>query len=104
MKKKHFENHILFFSETILNDPRLKARDRLLIALMAAYDGVDGCYASNARLARFVNCSVGTISKSINELHDFGYITFNGENQQHGGRGYVRRVLRSLKRRSVQRK
>lgn len=95
---KPIKEHRLTFPSDILNDKRLSPTDRLLIALIIAYDKpVKGCFASNKTLANFANCSVGTVSRSINKMFLIGYIISNEESEEYGGRGYVRRVAEYLK-------
>jgi predicted transcriptional regulator len=96
-QSKKIATHYLTFKAEILNDDRLSPTDLLLISLITLYDNEKGCFAQNKRLAEFAHCSVGTVSKSIKKLYDYGYIKCNSKNEEHGGRGRIRKVKEDLK-------
>lgn len=81
----------------ILSDRQLSTTDRMLLSIIIALDNKDGCFANNKTLADMLNCSVSTISKSINHLIKLKYLVKNVENPKKGGRGYIRKVREDLK-------
>ncbi|MFN8289530.1 MAG: helix-turn-helix domain-containing protein [Chitinophagaceae bacterium] len=89
----------LYISPVILKDFRLSPVDRLLIAIIAAFDkGRRGCWLNNATLGRLANCSSGTVSRSVNKMYNFGHITVNRQSTINGGRSYMRKVAPYVKR------
>lgn len=96
-KTKKLENTFLNFPAIILNDDNLSALDRFLLALIISLDKEKGCFASNFYLSKYLNCSVGTVSKSIQKMKELTYIIFNQEDEDHGGRRYIRKVRADLK-------
>ena len=97
--EKVTELYQLYISPTILNDVRLSPADRLLISIIAAFDkGRKGCWLNNATLGRLVNCSTGTVSRSVNKMCNFGHITVNKQSSINGGRSYMRKVAPYVKR------
>lgn len=98
-RRKKLEPFSLFFHEEILNDRTLSTRERFLIALIAYRDrSPRGCFASNENLATYLNCTIGTISKTIKKLETRGYIIKNVPDLSNGGRSYIRKVKKSIKR------
>lgn len=62
-----------------MSDPRLSALDFRVLAAIAAHDrfganGV-GCYASHPRLAGLVGCHLKSLSRSLRQLAEYGYIS-----------------------------
>ena len=94
---KKIATHYLTFPSVILSDERLSPVDLLLLGLIIFYDKEKGCFAQNKRLAAFVHCSVGSVSKSIKKLQVIGYIKSSTLDKEHGGRGRIRRVRDDLK-------
>ncbi len=83
--------------QAVLNDKRLKSFDRVLLSLMIQLAKKRGCcFAANKYLAHVFNCSVGSVSKSINKMHKLGYILHNDPNPDDGGRVYHRTMRKDL--------
>lgn len=98
MKEKKEERLYLNIPESVLIDDDLSTTDRFLIAIMIAFDNDDkGCFASNSRLSKYLNCSVGTISRSIKLLLKTGHLKSSEADEKRGGRGYIRKVRDDLK-------
>ena len=55
-------------------DESLSALDKIIFAEIDSLDNEDHCWASNAHLAKFCQCSESKVSKSIKTLTDRGYI------------------------------
>ena len=65
-------------------DTRLNATEKIVLAEIDSLDGADGCYASNAYLAAFCQCSERKITEAIAKLIECGYVTvanFDGRNR-----------------------
>lgn len=74
----------IWISAEIWVDERLSAVDKVLLAEIHYLDNEDGCYASNEYLAKFLQVSISTISRSISKLRKEGFIglqCFNGRNR-----------------------
>lgn len=65
----------------LLSDRNVSATSKLLYGVIDSFQKKSGvCYASNDRLAEEIaSCSPRTISRSITELKDAGYIVVDGE-------------------------
>lgn len=96
-RNKEVKDIFLYVPSVIDKDKRLSTTDRYLLGCMINLDNEEGCYAENSYLAERLNCSLGTISRSIKYLEGLGYITFNQPNKNRGGRGYIRHVREDLK-------
>lgn len=60
-------------------DGRLSALDKVILIEIDSLDnGERGCYASNAYLAEFCQCSERKVSATISKLIEFGYISVAG--------------------------
>lgn len=59
----------------IWEDDILSLQEKCLLAEIDSLDGEDGCYASNDRLAKYLNLSKDRISKLISSLQKKGLIT-----------------------------
>lgn len=60
-------------------DGRLSALDKVILIEIDSLDnGERGCYASNAYLAEFCQCSERKVSATISKLIEFGYISAAG--------------------------
>ena len=60
-------------------DDRLSALDKVILIEIDSLDnGERGCYASNAYLAEFCQCSERKVSATISKLTEYGYITVAG--------------------------
>lgn len=102
MKKGTILKHALYFAPLtleVLNDSRLKLPDRVLLSLIIQLSSKEGkgkgyCFANNRHFADNLNCSLSTVSKSINKLYELGYIVKNVPDPDLGGRRY-RRYIRS---------
>lgn len=55
-------------------DETLSALDKIIFAEIDSLDNENHCWASNAHLAKFCQCSESKVSKSIKTLTDKGYI------------------------------
>jgi hypothetical protein len=75
----------------VLNERRLTPTDRLLLSLIIRLSKGKGyCFASNGKLATYVGCSPGTVSKSINAMCKLGFIVNNVPDPERGGRVFRR--------------
>lgn len=59
-------------------DDSLSALDKVIYAEIDSLDCEDGCFASNAYIASFCQCSESKVSKSVKKLIDHGYIERDG--------------------------
>lgn len=60
-------------------DDRLNALDKVILIEIDSLDnGERGCYASNAYLAEFCQCSERKVSATISKLTEYGYISVAG--------------------------
>jgi hypothetical protein len=81
----------------VLNDKKLSLRDRTILSAIIRLAKLTGyCFATNKYIAENLNCSVATVSASINKLKKSGYITHNYPNPKDGGRVYHRVVRKDL--------
>ena len=55
-------------------DDRLTALDKIILVEIDSLDNGENCFASNEYLAKFCQCSVAKITKSISTLIKLGYI------------------------------
>jgi hypothetical protein len=90
-------DQFLALPSKMMNDKKLSSTDRLLLGFLISYDNGKGCYMKNSNLARYVGCSVGTISKSIAHLQELDYVISNEGSEDHGGRCNTRIVSQEMK-------
>jgi hypothetical protein len=93
-RNKETKDIFLRIPAVIDKDKRLSTSDRYLLGCMINLDNEEGCYATNSYLAERLNCSLGTISRSVKWLEELGYVTFYKNNR---GRGFIRHVREDLK-------
>lgn len=61
-------------------DKRLTALDKVILTEIDSLDRGDGCFASNAYIADFCQCSENKVSEAVAKLSRFGYIAIAGFN------------------------
>ena len=90
----------LFFATLVpivLNDKKLKLVDRAILSVVINLTLQKGyCFAYNKYIAENLNCCLATVSKSINKLHQLGFIPENYPNPNDRGRGHHRTVRKDL--------
>lgn len=100
LKKSEHLAKPLFFAPLVpcvLKDSKLKSFDRSLLSVMIQLARKKGyCFATNYHLACVLNCSVGSVSKSINKMYKLGYIVNNYPNPVDGGRVFHRIMREDL--------
>ena len=65
----------IWIPKEIWLDERLSAIDKIVFSEIHSLSGTDrGCFISNERLAKFCQCSVPTITRSISKLKELGLI------------------------------
>lgn len=99
METKINKDHNLLFTVSLINNEKLSAIDKIILSVIATYDGEKGCYLSNAVLGIFESCSEGTVSKSIKKMYP-KYIIYNEPSTEYGGRRFVRKVNPAYKRKT----
>ncbi|MFQ9617178.1 MAG: helix-turn-helix domain-containing protein, partial [Clostridium butyricum] len=72
MKNNEFKG--LWISKEILGAKDLNSNDKLILAVISALDGNDGCYASFDYIAECTGISRSTVIRSINKLVDNSYL------------------------------
>ena len=55
-------------------DERLSALDKIILMEIDSLDTEDGCYASNAYISIFCQCSESKVSAAISKLKNLGYV------------------------------
>lgn len=63
----------------------LSAVDKIILAEINSLDNENHCIAGNEYFAKFCQCSISTITRSISKLINLGYVTalpFNGRFRQ----------------------
>lgn len=72
----------IWIPKEVYLDERLSAIDKIVFSEIHSLSATQhGCFASNERLAKFCQCSVPTITRSIGKLKELGFIevaSFNG--------------------------
>lgn len=69
------EKGYIIIPRQILRNPKLTPNGRILLSALLALDGEQGCFASNAYLARTCHLNITTCSLLISKLKDLNYIS-----------------------------
>jgi uncharacterized phage protein (TIGR02220 family) len=82
-EKREFKG--IWIPKEIWLDMGLSAIEKIIFAEINSLDGEDGCYASNAYLAKFCQCSESYVTKAISKLQKLNYIkitSFDGRQRK----------------------
>lgn len=61
----------------IWENPSLSLQERCLLAEIDSLDGDEGCYASNERLAKFLQLSKDRVTRLVSSLKEKGFVSVN---------------------------
>lgn len=59
----------------IWENPELSLQERCLLAEIDSLDGVEGCYASNERLAKYLQLSKDRVTRLVSSLKEKGFVS-----------------------------
>ena len=82
-EKREFKG--IWIPKEIWLNAELSAIEKIILAEINSLDGDDGCYASNAYLAKFCQCSESYVSKAIAKLQKLKHIkvtSFDGRQRK----------------------
>lgn len=82
-EKREFKG--IWIPKEIWLNAELSAIEKIILAEINSLDGEDGCYASNAYLAKFCQCSESCVSKAIAKLQKLKHIkvtSFDGRQRK----------------------
>ncbi|MBQ9858483.1 MAG: helix-turn-helix domain-containing protein, partial [Oscillospiraceae bacterium] len=72
MSEREFRG--IWIPATIWLDERLSPFDKIILAEIDSLDGEGGCFATNAYLAKFCDCSERKVTQAISKLAQLGYL------------------------------